>query len=248
MLNIEESNLKSLLESKRKMIERTKYDGAGEIVSGISITITLCLADFNTVKIMRPVYFQIIAWLVAISIIIIGVIRGIKSLLKFYPIESLYNAIRELDPNVEHAFNIILIKNSSSNGKYLLFKSKRWKCELFPNYHAVSKPYNRETEEERIKKSITEDIGFELAENIKIEYLGNRISIKYSVGDKIEKKYNFHFYRINHMEKLFNKCKRFSHNGKKYVWKTLDQMYSDKNIVKKNEDVLDYIREKCSIS
>ena len=47
MLNIDENQLKLLLEKKRKMLEQKKYDGIGESISSISLMITLVLSDFS---------------------------------------------------------------------------------------------------------------------------------------------------------------------------------------------------------
>ena len=87
-----------------------------------------------------------------------------------------------------------------------------------------------------------------ISESIAIEYIGNEISNKCSVPNKIEKKYNFYFFIIANIILQFDKKHIFQFNGKKYCWKTLDKMYSSKNIVKKNKDVLDFVRKKCEIS
>lgn len=50
MLNIDENQLKLLLEKKRKMLEQKKYDGIGESISSISLMITLVLSDKNIIK------------------------------------------------------------------------------------------------------------------------------------------------------------------------------------------------------
>ena len=57
MFNIEEDQLKLLLEKKRKIIERKKYDGIGEIISAISLMITLVLSDFSHLEVIKPGYF-----------------------------------------------------------------------------------------------------------------------------------------------------------------------------------------------
>ena len=41
MLNIDENQLKLLLEKKRKMLEQKKYDGIGESISSISLMLSL---------------------------------------------------------------------------------------------------------------------------------------------------------------------------------------------------------------
>ena len=123
MFNIEEDQLKLLLEKKRKIIERKKYDGIGEIISAISLMITLVLSDFSHLEVIKPGYFKFGAWSIAWIILIYGTYEFIQSL-KGYSIEQLYCEIMDLDPKIEHPFDIIIIRNSTC-GKYLVFKSKR---------------------------------------------------------------------------------------------------------------------------
>ncbi len=246
MLNIDESKLEILLLNRKKRIENPKYNGIGEIVSSISIMITLCLSDYKQVSIMKPLHFKIGAWILACGILLFGIYTFVKSVVNFYSIDTLYKEITDLDPNIEHPFNIILIKNNEKSGKYLLFKSKRWSCWLFPNYHCL-KNFNQEEEIINIKKYLKRDLN--ISENVTVKYIGNEISSKFSVPDKIEKKYNFHYFVVTNINFLqFDKKRKFRFNGKKYCWKTLDKMYANKNMLKKNSDVLDYVRRKCEIN
>ena len=78
--------------------------------------------------------------------------------------------------------------------------------------------------------------------------MGNKLSTKFSVSDKVQKKYNFHYFLAIGNDFHFSKKRTFKYKGKKYCWKTLDEMYADKKIVKNNIDVLDYVRHACDIS
>lgn len=245
MLHIDEDKLKILLLNKKNRIEIPKYNGTSEIISGVSIIITLCLSDYSQITIIKPLYFGFFAWIIAIGILIYGIITLIKSILHFYSVNNLYSEIADLDQNTEHPFNIILIKNKQDPGKYLLFKSKRWNCWLFPNYHCSTILFNETEEIKYIKNCLKRDMN--ISNNANIKYIGNNISNKYSFSDKINKKYNFHYFIISNTSFQLNKKYMFKFNGKKYFWKTLDKMYSNKNIVKKNKDVLDYVRQKCEI-
>lgn len=246
MLNIDENKLKLLLSDKKNKIERPKFNGIGEIISGISIIITLCLADFSQVTVMGPLHFQIIAWVIAVAIVVFGMISFVKGVTTFYSVDNLFNEITELDPKFEHPFNIVLIKNSRESGRYLLFKSQRWKCWLFPNYRCLDGPYNIDKEKAHVLACLRRDLN--VADDIELEYIGNRISYKYSVSDKIDKKYNFHYFQATNIQIYSNKNYPFRFNGKRYTWKTLDRMYANKNIVKKNKDVLDYVRTACDMT
>ena len=161
-------------------------------------------------------------------------------------LRQLYSEIADIDPKIEHPFNIVVIRDSCENGKYLVFKSTRWNCWLFPNYHCLNEIFSKAKELRYITKCIKRDL--KISEEIEFKYIGNNISEKYSVGDKVRKKYNFHYFQATNIAIDFNNKRTFHCNGKKYCWKTLDQMYSDKNIIKKNKDVLDYVRRMCDIS
>ncbi len=246
MLNIDEKQLKLLLERKKKFIERPKLSGLGEIISGISLIITLLLSDYSQLKIVDPLYFEIFSWLISISILLYGIIELIKSVTNIYSIQQLYNDIGECtEPRKEHHFSIVVIRNSET-GKYLVVKNKRWRCWLFPNYRHNEDNFNENSETANVKNNIKRDL--DILGKFTCKYNGNEISEKFSVGDKVNKKYRFYYFEIKSTS--FNNIKKrvFYYKGKRYCWKTLDQLYSNKNIVKKNGDVLDYIRNHFDVS
>lgn len=245
MLNIEENQLKLLLEHKRKMLERKKYDGIGEIISSVSLMITLTLSDFSKITIIKPLFFSIVAWGISIVILTYGGYTFIKSI-KIYSVDQLYDEIADLDPNIKHPFNIVVIRNNQENGDYLVYKSKRWKCWLFPDYHCLNDNFSEVKELKYINECIKRDL--KISEEIEFKYLGNAPSHKFSVGDKVMKKYHFYYFEATNIAMNFNNKRTFCCNGKKFCWKTLDQMYSDRKIVKNNKDVLDYVRRMCDIS
>lgn len=245
MLNIDETQLRLLLERKRKILEKQKYDGLGEIISSLSLMVTLVLSDFSHLTIINPLYFKIFAWGISLAILAYGIYTFIKSI-DVYSVDQLYSEIADIDPKIEHPFNIVVIRDNYENGKYLVFRSKRWKCWLFPNYHCLNETFSKVKELKYIKECIKRDL--RMSEEIEFKYIGNEISEKYSVGDKVIKKYNFHYFQATNIAIDFNNKRTFHYNGKEYCWKTLDQMYSDKDIVKKNKDVLDYVRRMCDIS
>ncbi len=246
MLNIDENQLKLLLERKRKLLERPKYSGLGEIISSISLVITLTISDFSHLTIIKPLYFKIIAWGISIAILVYGIYTFIKSITEIYSVDQLYSEIADIDPKIEHPFNIIVIRNNRESGKYLVFKSERWNCWLFPNYHCLNGVFSKTKELRYIQECMKRDLN--MSEEINFKYIGNKISEKYSFGDKVRKKYNFHYFQSTDIASDFDNKRTFRCNGKKYCWKTLDQMYSDRNIIKKNKDVLDYVRRMCDIS
>lgn len=245
MLNIDEDKLKLLLQKRKNMIEKQKYGGIGDIVSGISLAVTLSVSDYSQITFISPVFFKCVAWIITCIILGYGIYQFLKNILMFYTIDNLYSEISDLDPQREHPFDIIVIRDTGKSGRYLTFKSKRWKCWLFPNYHCSDGAFNTSEEKNHIKEYLKRDL--HIKEEINITYIGNEINKKYSVGDRVNKKYNFHYFQIEGSQSIGGGRKRFRCNGKKYCWKTLDEMYSSKNTVKKNENVLDYVRKKCDI-
>lgn len=246
MLKIEEEQLKLLLEKRKNLLGTPKYNGMGDIISSVSLMVTLLLSDFNNLTVLKPLYFKIGAWIVTLAIFFVGLFKLIRSMRNSYRVEQLYSEIADIDPDTEHPFDIIVIKSPLEGGKYLVFKSVRWGCWLFPNYHCLPGTFQPEKERGHIRDAIKRDLI--PSGKFQIKYLGNRISKKYSVGDKVNKKYNFHYFQVETKTVILHSKRKRRFNGKTYSWKTLDEMYRNKNIRKKNEDVLDYVRQTCDIS
>lgn len=246
MLNISEEALKQLLEKRKGIIERKKFNGLNNIVTGMSFILTLILGDFSKIKYINAQWVQLFFWLFSVMFLISGIYQLVKEWKMPYSIDNLYNEIADLDPKIEHAFDIVAIKSNDGSGKYLIFKNERWKCWLFPNYHCLEEiPFNETKESRHLRQNIVRDLN--INETINIKYIGNFVSQKYSYGDKVQKKYRFHVFDVKLVNTNIASNKKFRFGGKTYCWKTLDQMYADKNIVKKNKDVLDYLRQKLEI-
>lgn len=240
MLKIDEDKLKLLLEKRKKNIERPKFNGVSDIISGISLMLTIAVADFSAVTITNPQYIKVVGWIIVVAILFYGILSFVRNLKGRYSIDNLYSEIADIDPDTAHPFDIILIKNKS--GEYLVFKSRRWKCWLFPDYHCQSRPFNAQSEQVILTENLKRDLSFDS----NIEFVGDLMSKKYSVGDRVTKKYEFHFFKS--APQNIDRRKNFRAGGKSFRWMTLEKMYSNKNIEKKNKDVLDYVRKHCDIS
>ena len=125
-----------------------------------------------------------------------------------------------------HKFNIILFKNCH-DGKFLTYKDVRWNCFLFPNYH------NDDAGIASLKACFSKDI--RIPDDVSpLEYIDKMLSEKYSVGDKINKLYEFCFYNAE-------VSVPFTINYTKYHWLSLEEMCKSKNISQKNGDVLNFV-------
>lgn len=248
MIKLEEHKLRSFLLNRKEKIGIKKYSGVGEIISGLSLIVTILCSDFKKILFIKALYFEIVSWIIAIIVLGVGIIIFVSSICNTYTTEDLYNELMELDEDKINAYNIILLKNNQADGKYLLFYSQRWKCNLFLNYKALnSNNYNIKDEIDNIAKLFSNDTGISC--NISdIEYLDKLDSKKFSFGDKVEKQYIFYFYTINIQVSANMQNLKFCCNGNKYCWMTLNEMYKNKNIIKKNADVLDFIRKKSSLA
>lgn len=230
----------------KKLLNRPKFDGIGEIISSLSLIITLLLSNFDNVTIIKPLYFKFIAWVISFIFLFYGLYTFAKSVINTYSLDQLLNEIVNLDSKMEHAFNIIVIRNKDRDGRYLVFKNNRWKCWLFPNCKCLNKNFDQADELANIVEKMKWNLNIE--DEITGEYLGNIPSSKYSYNDKTIKRYRFYFFRVQGAKVKDDDKLSFRCNGRKYRWMTMDQMYSCRKIKKKNQDVLDYIRFKCDIS
>lgn len=185
MLNIDEKALQLFLEKKKEKIEKKRPDGLGEIISSFSLMITLILADFSYISSILSKIFILSAWFISIVILLFGIRELVRSLICNYSVNQLYEEIKEIDPKTKHPFNIVLIKNEE--GCYLVFWNTRWKCWLFPNYHCIGESFDIEKEKDYVDACLIRDL--KEVEKFNINYLGNKQSTKYSVGDKIDKNY-----------------------------------------------------------
>lgn len=243
MISINKDELKLLLEKRKKDIEIPKLSGIGEIASGVSLILTLSTSQFNDIPIIGTLYFKIFCYLFSLLFIGLGLYLFIRGFHSRRTVLNLYEEILELEVNRVHIVNIIVVKNSPQKGKFLLVKNSLWKCNLFPSYNVSTKdePYDFNKQAEKVKQKFSKDIGI-ADSDLKVTYIGESdIHTKICAGKKIEFRYLFHFFHIS-ADKFDSKGnKKFTYDGKQYVWMSLDKMMKNKNIMKKNYDVVDYI-------
>lgn len=142
-----------------------------------------------------------------------------------------------MDINNNHS--IILIKDSFQkfSNRFLVYDDKRWGCKLFLNYK------DNFNNEDFIKKHLSGDLKIEL-EDIKLSYLGQRIHEKYSESAKKRKVYCHKFY-IADIKKFPDKIKQdsFEIDGKGYQWLSMPELETNKDVQKKNYDIVRFVKE-----
>lgn len=142
--------------------------------------------------------------------------------------------VAELISQKFHEFSLIAVKNG--DGEYLQIYDDRWKCWLFP--------YVRSTNEN--KANVDSYISELLGKSIVTKYITNAKHCKYSESDKVYKIYNHKLYEVlldslpKHMSK-----KEFNVDGINYKWISIAELEQDENVMKKNDDIIAFVKTKC---
>lgn len=74
-------------------------------------------------------------------------------------------------------------------------------------------------------------------------YLFDKLHSKFTVSEKREKYYHHKFYRLSMVSNSDIQKDSFSIDGKTYYWMSIAQMEKDKNIMKKNSDIIAFVKE-----
>lgn len=240
MLKIDEEKLKSLLEKKKTKIGFQKTNIIPPVISAVSSLITFLCKDVFPNKFIKGLMLTVVfvSFIYAIYILIQNIVHNYSYNMLYYDIES-------LDDNKVHVFNIVVQKYNDKSGKFLLFYQPSWKCKLFPNYKSVCKykkgdvPFADDLK--NICKLYQSDTGIKISEK-QLQYKGEIDDFKYSVNDKINKHYVFRFFLVISQPTDNLSDSSFKYGGKTYYWMTIQDMLKDRNILKKNKKVVDYVR------
>ncbi len=135
---------------------------------------------------------------------------------------------------VSHDFSLMAMKNK--DGKYLQKYDKQWDCWLFP--------YVRSTDTN--KANVDDFVSDLIKKEISTKYVAQATHCKYSVSDNTYKIYNHKLYEVllamvpEHMLK-----DSFVIDGTEYKWMSIEQMENDEGIMKKNDEVVAFVKSKC---
>ena len=141
-----------------------------------------------------------------------------------YDHNILLNDIQKLD-KIQHKHSLVAIQfpDTSAEKKYLVYYDERWDCKLFLNYKTV----------DRADKS-----------QINCRYISSKVQEKYSESHQENRIYNHRLYEIKIQVFPEDEQKEnFVVNGRHYYWMSISDMERDPNIVKKNLDVIDFVKE-----
>lgn len=183
-------------------------------------------------------YIRIVLICLMMVDIVIFAIRFYKACTNPVNADTIYKQIEENNIMTVHRHSIVLIKDTFSEypNKYLVYDDKRWGCKLFPNYHTTE---NLDDNIENIRKHLSLDLKVPI-EGIRGVFDFEEKHTKYSESHKEERLYLHDFYTFV-VDGL--KPGDFEIDGREYFWLSLSEMEADENILKKNGDVIDFVKK-----
>ena len=127
---------------------------------------------------------------------------------------------------------------TSAEKKYLVYYDERWDCKLFLNYKTVDR-----ADEESVINKVSADLNVDKSQ-INCRYISSKVQEKYSESHQENRIYNQRLYEIKIQVFPEDEQKEnFVVNGRHYYWMSISDMERDPNIVKKNLDVIDFVKE-----
>lgn len=141
----------------------------------------------------------------------------------------------EISSNKFHEFSLIVVKDPL--GRYLQRYDDRWDCWLFP--YTRSTDHNREN----VDAYISERLQFP----VETHYITNARHCKYSESDKVYKIYNHKLYEVvlDCVPETMN-GDSFHIGQEQYKWMSIAELEQSEGIMKKNEDIVAFVKSKCS--
>lgn len=140
--------------------------------------------------------------------------------------------VAEISTNIFHEFSLVAIKRE--DGKFLQKYDKDWKCWLFPYYRTMDN--NMEYIENQIEKE------FGIKNNISYVTVG--MHCKYSVRDKVYKRYKHKLYKVDLKEISANMREtEFELSEIRYRWMSIEEMEQSQEIMDKNDDIVAFIKK-----
>ncbi len=235
-LLVDENKLQLLLEQKKQYIgKRVTWDIIG---SAVSFLISVGLASYHTIWGISGTVFKT-------GFVGLGIFFAAKSIYDVYQgakdkynYSDLFQDINYLN-EITHNHSIVIVRDSFNlyPNRLLLYYDARWDCDLFLNYK--ENPNN----ETFIKNHLSAELKIP-SQKISLTYVTRKIHEKYSESAKEKKWYCHKFYLAEIAEfPVTHQKDSFECDGKEYHWRTIPDLESDENVMKKNKDIVDYIKE-----
>lgn len=244
VMRIDETKLKLYLNIRKKYIEFKKFTGISEIISGLSMFITLICSNFNTTSLAVKTFLYI-AYFISVIIFLFGVVQFVSSQKNYFTIDLCFKEISSLDDTKKRVQYVIIIKDNVK-GNYLLIYNVAWKCYLFPSYSSDMIIDSKKTDEEALLEACKNAFKIE-NQKINLENIGTLNNYKLNVSEKCFMNYEFRFFLV-HGVSLQNSKTKLIINGHKFKWMPMNKMYSNKQMMKKNMDVIEFVNNHTNIA
>lgn len=243
IIKIDKEKLKSKIRENEYRLKKNNFIILPCLFSTIGFALTIIGGQFDII----PGNWKYFLLVIPLLMLITGIYESINNS-KRYTANELFDDVCKCSvaDEKEHAFHIIVIKNPNIAGELLLREKVEWDCFLFPDYKVLSKDFDKEKERTYLINKIKNDIG--ISEGVmKIEYIKENISTKYSVNDQVEKVYHFYYWSVSvdrnvvigNNSILF---KKFKYGTYKYKWMAIDDILKDSEMLVKNKDVIDQVK------
>ena len=233
---IDDVKLNLLLETKKSFIgKNVAWDS---FLSALSFLISVVLASYRD-------FFGIPGVVLKTVFVILGIFFTTKSIVDIYSSKKnnysysdLLSDINKLN-EITHNHSIVVIKDTFNKypNRMLVYDDTRWDCKFFLNYKENA------NNESFIKQHLSQELKIE-PHDIDLEYHGQRIHEKFSESARKKKVYSHKFYlaTIRNFSDLMQRDS-FECDGRQYYWMTVPELEQDRNVQKKNSDILEYVKE-----
>ena len=233
---VDDTKLTLLLEKKRNYIGNDV--AIDSVISAVSFLASSIFADYKDYLGISGIFYKAICIILGIYFTgkIMYKVRQAKH--NHYSHEDLFKDIKKLN-EIAHQHSIVIIKDTFKpySNRFLVYDDVRWGCKLFLNFKT------NENNEDFIKSHLSSELKIPKG-TIALRYVTSDLREKYSVSAKKNKVYDHKFY-LARVEKFNQRMENdeFEIDSKRYYWKTLDQLEQDKNVIEKNQDILNVVKE-----
>lgn len=241
-MEIDDEKLLNFLKEKESKLQKRSFPFDG-IFAAITFLFALLTVDYNKIENLSNPIIVAIFWFLFLAYLGYQIYRIIMFIKKTsYTVDNLYNDIKNLNKGPSK-FSLIIIKDCVSDNKnrILLQYDKRWKCYLLP-YVRTKEDYDENIK--AVKSSVSNRLNIsDSAIDTKLVKKESPVT-KFSVSNDRTKNYIHRFYTasISITNKIIMR-RFFIINGEKYRWFSIDEMYRNKAMKKKNQDIIDEINE-----
>lgn len=233
---IDNVKLNLLLEQKKNFIgKKVAWDN---ILSASSFLISVIFASYDSVWKIPGIVFKTIFMIIGISFTIKSVIDVGNSRKNSYTYTDLLKDINTLN-EITHNHSIVAIRDSFNKypNRFLVYDDPKWKCKLFINYK------DNINNESFIKDHICRELKVDTSD-IEINYIAQNISEKISGRDNQKKVYCHKLFLMtikNFPKNMKNDT--FTFDGRTYHWKSIIELENDSEAMKKNADIIRFVKE-----